>query len=1135
MTQADDLSTLLSLNTEVAIDRNPLRVSGDLFVCDVLRQMAGRSLPPADAAAGASVRSSYALIVEQGQLLGILTERDVVRLTAQGEDLATTKVATVMTTGVIKSSLEELSHPLSVLEVLRQHQIRHMPVIDDQGEIVGVATLEHMRQSLKFWDLLRLRQVHEVMSPSVVTAPPTQSLLTLVQIMAERRISCVVIAVPHPDDPTAQQPIGIVTERDIVQLQTQQLAWADLTAADVMSAPLVCMDVEASLWEVHLRMQALRVRRMVVVRQGKLAGLITQTSLLAALDPIAMYNAILSLKAEVDDLKQQQMRLLQQQNAQLEVQISKTDRRFQAIFNNTFQFTGLLSLGGMLLEANQTALDFGGLKPEDVLHRPFWEAHWWTISAATQAQLKAAVRRAAQGEFVRYEVEVLGANAQVMCIDFSIRPLRDESGQIVLLIPEGRDITAQKISERALQTQLKLNQLVAEISTRFVQIQPNQVGAQVQRALQELGEFIQVDTSYVFHLDHENRCFSMTHEWVQSGLTAHIAQAQAIPQEAFPWSLAQLRRGEILQVDDRRALSPAAAVDQQAWENFDLMSLLAIPLLVDQQIVGWLGFGTFARVYTWSDDHIRLLKIFAEMLTHVLQRQQASQALHQSEQRYAILAQASPVGIFRTNVNGQCLSVNDRWSQIAGLSIAAALGDGWATAIHPDDRDRVFEEWNASVVENRPFNLEYRFQRSDGTVTWVLGQAVVECDESGQRTGYVGTITDITALKQAARLKSELRLLEDIVEATLAGYWDWDITAQTLYLSPTFKQMLGYADAELTNVPETLERLAVHEPQSESIFERLIQHAQTRGQAPFHAEVRYRHKNADVIWVIFAGRVIEWDTYGQPRRFVGCHVDITPRKRTQQQLQKLNQELQRSNQELEQYAYVTSHDLQEPLRAITGYTQLLLQNYGAQLSEPEAQEYLDYIMGGASRMRQLIQDLLEYSRLGRHDLALERVDCAVVLDDVLQDLQGAIQAANATITSDPLPMVLADRHQLYQLFQNLLSNGIKFQSDQPPQIHISVATQSTADGVLQPESPDPMWCFAVCDNGIGIKSQYHERIFAIFRRLHSQNKFPGTGIGLAICKKVLELHGGKIWVTSQLGAGSTFHFTWPIAVEEEDD
>jgi signal transduction histidine kinase len=225
-------------------------------------------------------------------------------------------------------------------------------------------------------------------------------------------------------------------------------------------------------------------------------------------------------------------------------------------------------------------------------------------------------------------------------------------------------------------------------------------------------------------------------------------------------------------------------------------------------------------------------------------------------------------------------------------------------------------------------------------------------------------------------------------------------------------------------------------------------------------------------------------------------------------------ELARSNSDLEQFAYVASHDLQEPLRMVTAYTQLLGERYRGRLDE-SADKYIGYASEGAQRMQILIQDLLAFSRIGRNSATSMSVDCNAVMAEVLLGLAPAILESGATVTLGELPAVWADRTQIAQLFQNLIANAIKFRGDRRPLI------------AMQAEKADQHSLFSVSDNGIGIAPEYAQNIFVVFQRLHARTEYPGNGIGLAICKKIVERYGGRIWVESQAGSGSTFKFTLP--------
>ena len=241
------------------------------------------------------------------------------------------------------------------------------------------------------------------------------------------------------------------------------------------------------------------------------------------------------------------------------------------------------------------------------------------------------------------------------------------------------------------------------------------------------------------------------------------------------------------------------------------------------------------------------------------------------------------------------------------------------------------------------------------------------------------------------------------------------------------------------------------------------------------------------------------------------------RQQAQADLANKVEELARSNRDLEQFAYVASHDLQEPLRMVAAYTQLLAERYRGRLDE-DAQKYIAYAVDGALRMQTLIQDLLAFSRLGRNGAVPDFVDCNAAVSEALQNLRGAMEESAAVVNCGDLPPVNANRTQLLQLFQNLIGNAIRFRGQPAPMITISGEKQNGKA------------LFAVADNGIGIAAEHLELIFVIFQRLHTREEYSGNGVGLAICKKIVEQHGGRIWAESRVGAGTTFHFTLPMAL-----
>lgn len=363
------------------------------------------------------------------------------------------------------------------------------------------------------------------------------------------------------------------------------------------------------------------------------------------------------------------------------------------------------------------------------------------------------------------------------------------------------------------------------------------------------------------------------------------------------------------------------------------------------------------------------------------------------------------------------------------------------------------------------------------------------------------------------KLNEDKHIFDTILEGTLAGYWDWYLQEDYEYMSPTFKMMFGYEDHELPNKPDAWQKI-IYPDDLASVFEIYDKHVKSKGLIPYDNEVRYYHKDGSIVWVYCRGQVIEWDEHGEPLRMIGCHVDITPFKRIKQ-VERLYEVLKLKNKELEQFAYITSHDLQEPLRTVRSFSDLLQKDYKDNLGV-EGNRFLDYISSNATRMSELIKALLDHSRLGK-SASFKLLDFNETLHEIEDDLGVLIKETNTILEYNDLPTLPVYEVEIKLLLQNLIKNAIKFQ--EKGQIPIVKITAVERDSCYQ---------FSVIDNGIGIKENHLEEIFIIFKRLHLRTTYAGTGIGLAHCQKIVELHNGKIWVESKVGEGSTFNFTIPI-------
>ena len=393
----------------------------------------------------------------------------------------------------------------------------------------------------------------------------------------------------------------------------------------------------------------------------------------------------------------------------------------------------------------------------------------------------------------------------------------------------------------------------------------------------------------------------------------------------------------------------------------------------------------------------------------------------------------------------------------------------------------------------------------DGTETPIDNSGAPIRREGGPIQGTVLVFRDVTARRRADETS---RLLASIVESSGDAIIAKDLNGIVTSWNRAAQRTFGYTADEIIGQPIS----TIAAPDRVAEMSQILQRIRD-GERIDHFETVRRTKDGKLINVSLTVSPL-YDALG---RIIGASKiarDITGRVQAAERLARLNAELQRSNEDLARFAFVASHDLQEPLRMISVYSQLLVKTYSSTLDD-KAAGFVDNIVGGTERMRDLLADLLAYTEVNaQRDLPVEAVDLNEVMEIARQNLKASIGETNAVVTADPLPVIGAFQAHFVSLFQNLIGNAIKYRSEQPPRIHVSVERM---DGHLR---------FAVSDNGIGIESEYFEKIFVAFKRLHGQT-IPGTGIGLAICQRVVERYGGRIWVESQPGRGSTFLFTFP--------
>jgi len=449
-----------------------------------------------------------------------------------------------------------------------------------------------------------------------------------------------------------------------------------------------------------------------------------------------------------------------------------------------------------------------------------------------------------------------------------------------------------------------------------------------------------------------------------------------------------------------------------------------------------------------------------------------------------------------TEMDGTFRYVNPAFKAVLGHEPADLTGKLSLDFIHPDDVPGLIAAVAANPEET---SIEFRFRNAAGEWVDVEMNRKLMRDAQGEPAGAVVTSRDITERRKADQ---RFRLLAD--HSPVGIYIAQD--GRFVFVNPQFARYTGYAEEQLLG----MKPLDLVLPEDRDyVRENAVQ--MLKGARSFEYEYRIVNRAGETRWIMES--VISIDFHGR-RAALGNYIDITDRKRAEELQQRTLAELARSNEELGQFAYVASHDLQEPLRMVASFTQLLSRRYKGKLDD-DADEFIRYAVDGVTRMQNLINDLLAYSRVGTRGKPPEPTDCAYIFERVLANLTTAVQESGATVTAEGLPTVMADPTQLEQLFQNLIGNAIKYRGERAPVVSVTAAD----DG--------GRWHFIVRDNGIGIDQEYRDRIFVIFQRLHGKEEYEGTGIGLAICKKIVERHGGHIWVESDKGKGSAFHFTIP--------
>jgi PAS domain S-box-containing protein len=520
-------------------------------------------------------------------------------------------------------------------------------------------------------------------------------------------------------------------------------------------------------------------------------------------------------------------------------------------------------------------------------------------------------------------------------------------------------------------------------------------------------------------------------------------------------------------------------------------------------------------------------------IVDITERKEAERARQDSEARFRSLTEHIPDALFFVDDQGRLTDVNPAALVLTGCSRENLIRRPiWSLVARPSFNEA---DWRGLLADDHRA-CECAVRQKDGQSVDVELYAVAKVAPHV----HLAIARDIRARKQAQGESNTA--FKDLFDDAPIGYHELNADGRFTRVNRTELAMLGYREDEMLGhfpwefVVEKVSREAVASKLtghvSRGAFERTLKR-KDGSQLPVLIEDRLIRNNDGTVQgirtAIVDNSARKWAEENLAAANQRLTQDVAARKLVETQLREAHdalshkaEELAQSNEELQHFAYVASHDLQEPLRMVSSYTQLLERRY-ATAFDGDAKEFMAFIVDGATRMKQLIEDLLAYSRVGTGGREMQSADCGAALQRALLNLRAAIEASGATITHGPLPTVTGDGSQLAQLFQNLIGNAIKFRSTDAPCIDVGAQEQDNA------------WVVSVKDNGIGIDPQYFERIFIMFQRLHAKGDYSGTGIGLAICKKIIDRHGGRIWAESLLGHGCTFCFTLPKPREADPE
>jgi PAS domain S-box-containing protein len=760
--------------------------------------------------------------------------------------------------------------------------------------------------------------------------------------------------------------------------------------------------------------------------------------------------------------------------------LRESERRFRAMIENSTDLIALIDEKGNILYASPSTTRILGYELEDYVGKNGFDFMHPDDKHATAEMLSKLLKN--PGMTISTQYRTRHKDGRWLWIEASGTNLMDEP-TIGAIVVNYRDITERKRAEEEIMLQKSYFQQLFENSPEAVVI------------LDNADRVVNINKGF-------EKMFHYSLDEIRGKNINSLLVPENLSEQATQISLFVLK-GEVIHKESVRKRKDGSLVD---------VSILGYPI-------------------TLGNDQIGVYGIYND----ITERKETEKALRNSEERYRAFVQQSSEGILRfeflepipvrvpvteqikhTFRYGFLAECNDNLARMRGFSSAEKIVGLRLSEFLPESEPGNVEYIRKFIESGyRLTDTESHMVDSDGNRKFFLSSLVGIVEDDKVIRAW-GTQKDITQTKIADEELSKIQFRLATLLSNLPDVVLYETGGGKEFYSENVIDLLGYPASKFTANPQFFNSI-IH-PGDYKVLEGKIKAWEAAGK-PGILNTEFRCRRADGTYIWIEDHMVSVKIDEGPENMAGVLINVTEHKGTEEKLKMLAEKLSVSNKELEQFAYVASHDLQEPLRMVASYIQLLQRRYKGQISK-EADEFIGFAVDGVVRMKTLINDLLIYSRVNTREFPAEPTDINKIIEQVKVNLKTAIEEADAVIEYENLPTVNCSPLQITQLFQNLISNAIKFRSDErPPRVQITA------------KLTDDEWMFSVADNGIGIEKEYTERVFVIFQRLHNYNEYPGTGIGLAICKKIVEKFGGHIWVESEPGKGSTFNFTVPIIEE----